>query len=60
MHGPTVKPTIYTISQIYFVLEQHSTCFGLTVHRQESKTVHTASGIGHTGSVERNVPSRSC
>jgi hypothetical protein len=23
-----VKPTVCTISQIYFILEQHSTCFG--------------------------------
>jgi len=39
-----VKPTRCTIPQIYFILEQHSTCFGLSVHHQESKTVHTASG----------------
>jgi len=24
----TVKPNRCTISQIYFILEQHSTCFG--------------------------------
>jgi len=30
-------------------LEQHSTCFGgLSVHHQESKTVHTVSGTRHT------------
>jgi len=94
-----VKPTRCTISQIYFVLEQHSTCFGrsfrplsgvqdctcsirymsyrfcgcllassrpklyiqhqvyviqvlwLLARKQPSKTVHTASGICHTGSV---------
>ena len=46
-----VKPTRCTISQIYFILEQHSTCFGLSVHHQESKTVQTESGICHTGSV---------
>jgi len=45
------KPTRCTISQIYFTLEQHSTCFGLSVYHQESKTVHTTSGICHTGSV---------
>jgi hypothetical protein len=28
-----VKPTRCTISQIYFILEQHSTCFGLSIIR---------------------------
>ena len=46
-----VKPTRCTASQIYFILDQHSTCFGQSfVHHQESKTVHTASSIHHTGS----------
>jgi len=27
-----VKPTRCTISQIYFILEQHSTCFGRSLH----------------------------
>jgi len=30
-HGPAtyiVRPTRCTVSQIYFILEQHSTCFG--------------------------------
>jgi len=27
-----VKPTRCTISQIYFILEQHSTCFGWSLH----------------------------
>jgi len=48
----TVKPTRCTVSQIYFILEQHSTCLdGLSVHHQESKTVQLASGICRTGSV---------
>jgi len=43
-----VKPTICTISQIYFILEQHlHVSDGLSVHHQESKTVNTASY--HTG-----------
>jgi hypothetical protein len=47
-----VKPTRCTISPIYIILEQHSTCFGgLSVHHQESRAVHTAAGICHTGSV---------
>jgi len=30
-------------------IEYHSTCFGgLSVHHQESKSIHTASGICHT------------
>jgi len=40
---------MHLLSQIYFILEQHFTCFGLSVHHQESKTVHTASGVCHTG-----------
>jgi hypothetical protein len=46
------KPTRCTISQIY--LFWNNTLYvsdGLSVHRQESKTVQTASGIRHTGSV---------
>jgi hypothetical protein len=43
------KATKFTISQIYFILEQHSTCFGWYFHHQESKTAHTASGTCHTG-----------
>jgi len=27
-HISIVKPTRCTVSQIYFILEQHSTCFG--------------------------------
>jgi hypothetical protein len=46
-----VKPTRCTISQIYFILEQHSVSDSPFVHHQESKTVHTASGVYHTGSV---------
>jgi len=36
---------------MYF-LKQNSTCFGLSVHHQESRTVHTASGTCHTGSAQ--------
>jgi len=32
-------------------LEQHPACFGRSLHHQESKTVHTASGTCHIGSV---------
>ena len=47
-----VKPTRCTISQIYFILEDTlHVSDGLSVHHQESKTVHTASGKCHTGSV---------
>ena len=48
-----VKPTRCTISQIYFILEKKTLHIsdGLSVHHQESKTVHTVSGICHTGSV---------
>jgi hypothetical protein len=46
-----VKPTRCTISQIYFILEYQSTWFGgPSVQHQESKTVHTASGVCHTSS----------
>jgi len=46
-----VKPTRCTISQIYFLFLENSlhVSDGLSVHHQESKTVHTASY--HTGSV---------
>ena len=45
-----VKPTRCTISQIYFIWNNTlHVSDGLSVHHQESKTVHTASY--HTGSV---------
>ena len=48
-----VKSTTCTIPQIYFILDLHSihVSDGLSVHHQKSKTVHTASGICHTGFV---------
>jgi len=33
----------------FILFWNNTTCFGLSVHHQESKTVHTASGICHTG-----------
>jgi hypothetical protein len=48
-HGEILKSRIDT--QFFEFIEYHSTCFGLSVHRHESKTVHTASGICHTGSL---------
>ena len=50
----TVLPTRCTISKIYFILFWNNTLHvsdGLSVHHQESKTVHTATGKCHTGSV---------
>jgi hypothetical protein len=44
-----VTPTRRTISQFYFGTTLHVSD-SLSVHHQESKTVHTASGICHTGS----------
>jgi len=45
-----VTPTRCTISQICFILEQQSICFGRSLRpSSESKTVHTASY--HIGSV---------
>ena len=32
----------------------------LSVHHQESKTVHTASGVCHTGSVAACIPGAVC
>jgi len=45
-----VKPTSCTnVSNLFYGGEWHSTCFdGLSVHRQEFKTVHTATGICQT------------
>ena len=44
-----IKPTRCTNFSNLF-LEQASTCFGqFFVHHQESSTVRTAIGIGHTG-----------
>jgi len=34
-----------------FYFGTHSTCFGLSAHHQESRSVQTASGMCHTGSV---------
>ena len=47
-----IKPTRCTVSQIFlFWNNTLHVSDGLSVHHQESKTVHTASGICHTGSV---------
>jgi hypothetical protein len=44
----TVKPTRCTISQIYFIWNNTLLISdGLSAHHQESKCVHTASGICH-------------
>jgi hypothetical protein len=51
-------------SLFYFGSNNVHVLDGLSVHHQEFKTLHTASGIYHTGSVaacqrERGIPSRS-
>jgi len=46
----TVKPTRCTIFSSLLNITLHVSD-GLSVHHQESKTVHTASGICHTGSL---------
>jgi len=43
---------MHNISNLfYFWISTLHVSDGLSVHHQESKTVHTASGICHTGSV---------
>jgi len=44
-----IKPTRCTISQIYFWNRTLHVSKSVSVHHQESSTVHTAVGICHTG-----------